>query len=150
MSSTKPAQNPPRANAQAETQEKTPTQLPPMTMDSAVEARPRELTAEETALTARAAQADAVPTLEPPQSQTAGAGAVATWISDKRVNALWSMNQDRNSWAAFTDAGWKKLSTASPSAIIALTMLAAHAKQMQTSVSYREEADSMVHELYVW
>jgi hypothetical protein len=80
-----------------------------------------------------------------------GAGAVTgTWQNDKRINALWGINQNRNSWVGVTGIGWRKLANNSDSAIVALTIIAANAKQMQTSVNYREEADGMIHEMYVW
>jgi len=44
----------------------------------------------------------------------------------------------------------KKLSTASDSGVVALTLLASHAKQLGSIVNYRDEDDGMVHEMYVW
>lgn len=47
--------------------------------------------------------------------------------------------------------GWKKLSNASDSATAALTILAAAARETGTQYANgREEADGMIHELYVW
>jgi hypothetical protein len=46
--------------------------------------------------------------------------------------------------------GWKKLANNSDSAIVALTVLSASARQTQTQVNYRDEADGMIHEMYVW
>jgi len=46
--------------------------------------------------------------------------------------------------------GWKKLANNNDSAIVALTMLSGSAKLTQTSVNYRDEADGMIHEMYVF
>jgi hypothetical protein len=108
----------------------------------------------------------AKPTLIPPPSVSTGseagtsapsvlpggvaAGAVGAWLNDKRVSALWAINQNRNSWVHVPGVGWKKLADNSDSAVVALTLLAAHAKQTQTAYNYREEADGMIRETYVW
>jgi hypothetical protein len=112
-----------------------------------VDAEPTPLT--ETALQAMVSTAEvAAPTLEPPAAGQVAA--TATVWTTANVNALWCINQNRNSWAGFAGVGWRKLSDASDSAIVALTALASHAKQMQCRVDRREEADGKVHELYVW
>jgi hypothetical protein len=95
------------------------------------------------------AAGDATPTLTP-GTLASQEGGVMTWLNDKRVSALWSINQNRNSWVYITGVGWKRLATNSDSAVVALTMLAAHAKQKQTPYNYREEADGLIHETYVW
>jgi hypothetical protein len=63
---------------------------------------------------------------------------------------LWAINQNRNSWVYITGVGWKRLSDSSDSAVVALTMLSAHAKNGQTPYNYREEADAKIHEIYAW
>jgi hypothetical protein len=45
--------------------------------------------------------------------------------------------------------GWKKLANNSSTAIVALTMLGAHAREKASRVDYREES-SMIREMYVW
>jgi hypothetical protein len=92
---------------------------------------------------------DAAPTLSPSATAESGAG-VGAWLSNKRVSALWSINQNRNSWVYIAGVGWKKLANNSDTAIVALTTLAAHAKQSQTNYNYREESDGLIHETYVW
>lgn len=95
------------------------------------------------------AAGDAEPSLTP-ATMVNVEGGVTVWVSDKRVTALWGINQNRNSWVYVTGVGWKRLATNSDSAVVALTMLAAHAKQVQTNYSYREESDGLIHETYVW
>lgn len=101
------------------------------------------------------AQVDTVagPTAEPPaeiRGVLAGAAA-STWTNNHKIAALWGSSEPRNIWAFFDGLGWKKLSNARDSATLAFTILAAHARQTQTPyVNGREEADGMIHELYVW
>ncbi len=52
--------------------------------------------------------------------------------------------------AIVAGVGWAKLANNSDSAIVAFTTLGANARQTQGFVSYRQEADNMVHEMYVW
>jgi hypothetical protein len=94
----------------------------------------------------------AAPTAEPPTSaEGGGIGAVGTvWVSNKKINALWSINQDRNVWLGVAGVGWVKLANTSDSGIVAFTMLGANARQTQGNVNYRQESDNMIHEMYVW
>ena len=78
------------------------------------------------------------------------AAGVSAWQNSKKFNALWSINQNRNSWVGVEGVGWKKLANNSDSAIVALTMLASHARAKGSSVNYREESDGMIYEMYVW
>ncbi|MER3482421.1 MAG: hypothetical protein C4332_03975 [Meiothermus sp.] len=96
------------------------------------------------------AETAAMPTLEPPASASIGA-ATGTWLNGKKVTALWSINQNRNVWAAYDGGvGWKKFANNSDSAIMAFSILSASAKLTQTITNHREEADGMVYEIYVW
>jgi hypothetical protein len=92
--------------------------------------------------------ADAGPTLQ--VASDGALAAVGAWNNNKRITALWTINQNRNSWMHVDGVGWKRLSTASESGIVALTRLAAHARERNSVVNYRDEADGMVHEIYVW
>lgn len=107
---------------------------------------PAELSA--TDITMMTAGAVSVPTLEPPLAKKEEV--LAAWVSGKQINALWGINQNRNSWVYVSDVGWKKLANNSDSAIVALTILTSHAKQLNCPVDYREEADNMIHEICVW
>lgn len=87
----------------------------------------------------------------PSLSATTGITASATvWQDNKRVNGLWTINQDRNSWMSIAGIGWQKLANPNETAVVALTMLAAHALSANAAIYYRNEADNMVHEIYVW
>jgi len=131
-----------------------PTEMPPASAgmheggETAVMA-PEEPSAEDLALMQVSGLAGAQPTLAPPKPSVA-ALAVGAWVQDTRVAALWSINQNRNSWLYIEGKGWRKLANNSDSAIVAFSTLAAHAKLLHTSYTYREEADGMIHETYVW
>jgi hypothetical protein len=96
----------------------------------------------------------AAPTAEPPALAQAGgdAGAIAAtvWVTGKKINALWVINENRNSWVAVAGIGWVKLANNSDTVIVALTMLGANARHTQGIVNYRQESDNMIHEMYVW
>ena len=96
----------------------------------------------------------AAPTAEPPTAAvggvTAGAIGASVWVNNKKINALWAISENRNSWVGVAGVGWVKLANNSDSAIVALTMLGANARHTQGIVNYRQEADNMLHEMYVW
>lgn len=129
-----------------------PTQMPQSGKETtevlAAQSKPEDLTLLDVSA-AIAASGTSAPTQEPPLAAK-GEEAVATWLNDKRISATWSINQNRNVYVAVTGVGWKKLAGNSDSAIVALTMLSTHARQMNSPVNYREEADGMIYEMYVW
>ena len=96
-----------------------------------------------------ASQATPTQAVQGVAKQVAGA-AGTTWESQKTIVNQWTINQDRNSWIGVAGIGWQKLSTASDSGCVALTMLASNALTTKASVSYRRETDGMVHEMYVF
>jgi hypothetical protein len=101
------------------------------------------------------------PTLAPPmeggaaRAAVGGAAAAARvaatlWLNSQTINALWTINEDKNSWLGVAGVGWMKLANNSDTAIVALTILGAHAKDGQRLVNLRQEDDGMIHEMYVW
>jgi hypothetical protein len=129
-----------------------PQQVPPVVSGTGAlemsESQPKDLSAELMAMAATSGAGNAMPTALPPE--TAGAGGVAVWQNGKLVAALWTINQNRNAWLFFSGVGWKKLANNSDTAVVALNILGASARLTQTQVNYREEADGMIHEMYVW
>ena len=85
-----------------------------------------------------------------PESEGARTEGITAWQNDKRITGLWTINETRNSWVYVTGIGWKKLSNTVDSATVALTMVSGSARQTNTPVNYRDEADGMIHEIYVW
>lgn len=90
---------------------------------------------------------DAAPALLPADGAMTG---ITAWQNNKKITGLWSINQNRNSWLHVEGVGWKKLANNSDSAVVALTMLGAHAREKGTNVNYREESDGMIREIYAW
>ena len=89
---------------------------------------------------------------------TAGAAAAmvtsdgigSTWHNGVTVDALWVVNEVRNAWMRVAGVGWKKLYNGRDGAFTALAILAAQARQTGKTINYREEADGMVYEIYLW
>ena len=127
-------------------QELQPSQMPPQVNIDGGKAAPEPLS--QFQKSNQAAGTTIAPTLNPPQA-SANNG-ITAWVDNQRIDAVWSINQNRNSWAAIQNVGWKKFADNSDSAIVAFTILAAHARQMQSVYTYREEADTKIHECYVW
>ena len=94
------------------------------------------------------ATASTAPSLRPVST---GAGAVtATWQSNVHVSGVWSINQDRNAWVYLDTVGWRKLSDASESGLVAMNMIASHAYQLGSTSSLYEGDDGRIAQLYVW
>jgi hypothetical protein len=118
---------------------------------------PRPLTEHELAIAATGIQtltasAIAVPTMSPPG--TPGAivaidGAV-TWLTGKKVVAMWANRAARNAYAYLDGVGWKRLADTSDSAHTSLTMLASAARQTGSGISVRDDGDGRIREIYVW
>ena len=73
-----------------------------------------------------------------------------TWTSNVIVDASWSINETRNAFFRVAGGAWKKVFNGSDAAFVALLTLATQAKQTGRPVSLREEADGLVHEIYLW
>lgn len=158
MTTVKPRGTPPKAIEKignghvTVTTEARPTQAPP----SAADRRGRQVAESQSSppkmsQEARAALALAQQQLAASTPDTVSAvGEVAAWLNNQTLAWLWAINQNCNSWVGVSGVGWVKLSNSSDSGIVALTVLAAHAKQSGAIVNYRQEADGMIHEMYVW
>jgi hypothetical protein len=103
------------------------------------------------------ARTGGAPTLTPPSaagvtdvSAVAVGGVTGTWTSGVKVNALWSQYATRNAYMSVAGVGWVKIYNGSDGSFLNLTTLASQAKQTQSSINYRTEADGMVHEIYLW
>jgi hypothetical protein len=128
----------PKSVASGKVEVSMPGEMPPASIQNIVSA--------EGIAPTMAGMSDAAPSLQVIE----GVGGIAAWQNNKQITALWSINQNVNSWVGVSGIGWKKLSNASGSGIVALTMLAAHAREKGSVVNYREESDGMIHEMYVW
>ena len=94
---------------------------------------------------------DVRPTLLEPPSAAASAGGItaATWRTGQ-VTAMWGIDEQRNAWMHVSGIGWKKLFNGRDGAFTALVALASQARQTARTVQFREEADGMVYEIYLW
>jgi glycine cleavage system protein P-like pyridoxal-binding family len=124
-----PVQTPPQAEAVESAC--TPCQVPPAAATTSSTVDPME------------------PSLLPPQV-TQQSGGITAWQNNQKITAMWSNNANRNTWAYVANVGWKKLADNSDSAVVALNVLATHAQLKGTVVNYREDADTKIHEIYVW
>jgi hypothetical protein len=93
---------------------------------------------------------EAEPTLQPPTTAAIGADGVGLWLTNKQVDALYSTYAARFSWMHVAGGPWRRFSPVSDSGVAALALLAAHARDRGRPVNYREEADQLIHEMYVW
>ena len=60
------------------------------------------------------------------------------------------INQDRNCWTYLDTVGWRRLSEASESGLVAMNMLASDAYQLNATASLYEADDGRIAQLYVW
>lgn len=124
-----------------------PSQQPPAHVDGAARSRQAAGSAGTVRVPPGPPQLHSAPSLPTSGGTVAG---IAAWQSNKQVDALWTINQDRNSWVGIAGIGWKKLSGPNETAAVALTMLVAHARGTASPVTYRDESDNLIHEVYVW
>lgn len=128
-----------------------PQQSPPLegmafTEGDAGQSEPLEISEVKAAM-ASTESSEASPTMLPPNETEE---AITAWVNNRRITALWGINQVRNTWVHVEGVGWKKLANQSDSGIVALNLLSSHARQLNSVVNYREEADGMIYEMYVW
>jgi hypothetical protein len=109
-----------------------------------------DLTSDLIAGAAGAATLEAEPTLQPPRAVAVAADGVGLWVTNRQVDALYSTYAARFSWMHVAGGLWRRFSPTSDSGVAALALLAAHARDRGRPVNYREEADQLIHEMYVW
>ncbi|HEX9369689.1 MAG TPA: hypothetical protein VF897_01735 [Roseiflexaceae bacterium] len=113
-------------------------QLTPASASAAAPAtRPRDISPAELAMLARATGGGPSP-------------ATAAMQTDKRIDGLWTINEERNVWVSATGVGWRRLASNFASANAAFAILSACAKQTQTRVDFREDDSQVVQEIYVY
>ncbi len=130
---------------------KSPVNNPPLAQIEAGEASVPSLIVESTNSSSTDSGSEAVPILDPPAASSAtedsfGAG---VWNNNKKVNALFSTNETRNSWMSVVGTGWVKLANNIDSANEALTVLASAAKVKNSPINYLLDG-GQVTQIYVW
>jgi hypothetical protein len=118
---------------------------------------PRPLSEHELAMAATGIQTfTAAAAIEPTMSPPGTPGAIvaidgaATWLTGKKVVALWANRGARNAYAYLDGVGWKRLADTNDSAHSSLTQLASAARQTGSTVHARDEGDGRIREIYVW
>ncbi len=97
------------------------------------------------------AGAGAGPTENPPEASASASTdqGITAMLYDRRVTALWSINETRNAWAHIDGLGWKRVANNSDSAFLALGLLMAHARQTNARVDF-DDANGQIAQAYVW
>jgi hypothetical protein len=91
------------------------------------------------------------PTTRPPAVDAdAPAAVTASWLNNVRIDALWSIDETRNAFVRVVGVGWRKIYNGRDGAFQALMTLASQARQTNSAVNLREEADGMIYEIYLW
>ena len=140
----------------ANSRKNTPTLKPPATgttseVDVPGTSAPAAISDEQIATLVAESTPLASPTLLPPGVSAETAEAVtATWRSNVKIDALWSIDETRNAWVRVVGLGWRKLYNGRDGSYLALTTLAAQARQTNRPANLREEADGMIYEIYLW
>jgi len=116
---------------------------------------PMPITAEMLATMTAQAVIEMAPVLIPPgvdplQQAQAAATLTGLWRQNVQVTALWCINEPRNAWIHVANIGWKKLFNSRDGAFTTLVTLASQAKQTGQPISFREENDGMIYEIYLW
>jgi hypothetical protein len=71
------------------------------------------------------------------------------WLDNKTVDALWSNDQESNSWA-WIDGAWRKFQDDHDDACTNFTILGAHAKETNSLCKVNVGDGNRVVEMYVW
>jgi len=74
--------------------------------------------------------------------------AVGQWQRNKRIQGLWSIDQERNAWVFAKDVGWRRISPSSDSVFSTLLVQLATAKASQRAVDFLEQ-DEIITQAYV-
>lgn len=120
------------------------------TISRSGQSRPREILLDDPTVVR---SAGAAPRLTPPGMSSAVAvptGVTGAWTSGVTIDAAWTINESRNAFFHVAGAGWKKVFNGTDGAFTALLTLITQAKQTGHQVALREEADGLVHEVFLW
>jgi hypothetical protein len=73
---------------------------------------------------------------------------VGAWQRNKRIQGLWTIDQERNAWVFARDLGWRRISPSSESVFSTLLMQLTTAKAAQRPVDFLEQ-DQVITQVYV-
>lgn len=89
-------------------------------------------------------------TLPPAMAAEAVGEVTGTWRNNVKVDALWAIDETRNAFVRIAGLGWRKIYNGRDGAFTALLTLASQARQANRPINFREEADGMIYEIYLW
>lgn len=75
------------------------------------------------------------------------------WQNNRRITAVWVINQNRNAWVFVQGLGWRKLAHNESDVFLAMLAACIHAKADGRNVNFREVGvggNIEIHEIYVW
>lgn len=73
---------------------------------------------------------------------------VGVWQRNKRIQGLWTIDQERNAWVFARDLGWRRISPSSDSVFSTLMLQLSAAKAAQRPVDFLEQ-DQVITQAYV-
>jgi len=85
------------------------------------------------------------PTLLPP-----GQDGLTAWNNNVKIGGTWGIAENNNAWLNISGMGFRKIRETNSQALLALLMIGAHARDKNSIVNVRTEADNKVYELYAW
>ncbi|AHF17765.1 hypothetical protein [Niabella soli] len=85
------------------------------------------------------------PTLLPP-----GAGGLTAWNNNVKIVGTWGIAENNNAWLNVSGMGFRRIKETNTQAFLALLMIGCHARDKNSVVNVRTEADNKVYELYAW
>jgi hypothetical protein len=90
------------------------------------------------------------PTALPAAAAGTADGVTGTWRNNVKIDALWTVDETRNAWVRVVGIGWRRIYNGRDGSFAALLTLATQARQESRTVNFREEADGMIYEIYLW
>ena len=100
---------------------------------------------EEIKLNASADKKSDVPTMLPPDGNAFG-----VWNNNLKVISTWGKAENTNAWLNISTLGFRKIKNTNTQAFLALLMIGTHARDKNSTVHVRTEADNKIYEMYVW
>lgn len=144
-------------NGPTRTRTSAPSAASPVTEEFPGLSAPSRVAPDDLSTVVMSPEAATMPSLMPPSlrdpssvSEADMAGVTAIWRSSQYVDAMWSIDQTRNAFMMVRGLGWRKIYNGRDGAFTALVSLASQARQTGRQVSFREEPDGMVYEIYLW
>ncbi len=100
---------------------------------------------EEIKLSASVNKKSDMPTMLPPDQNAFGG-----WNNNLKVIGTWGKAENTNAWLNISTLGFRKIKNTNAQAFLALLMIGTHARDKNSIVNVRTEADNKIYEMYVW